>query len=85
MKKNVDIYFKLINNKWIFEIVQGDYRFVSGAKELKEAEEIAYNKLNKMNNVGTIHSTYVPGKHTPASMGKMPDNFQEPLTDQVVI
>jgi len=32
-----------------------------------------------------IHTTYNPGKHISSSNGKMPANFQEPLTDQADI
>ena len=85
MKQNVEIKFSLNNDKWIFEIIKGEYRYVAGAKELKEAEALAYNKLNLMSNIGTIHTTYNPGKYVPSSNGKMPANFQEPLTEQDVI
>lgn len=85
MKQNVEINFSLTNNKWIFEIIKGSYRYVAGSKKLKDAEILAYNKLNLMSNIGTIHTTYSPGKYVPSSNGKMPANFQEPLTDQGII
>jgi len=32
-----------------------------------------------------LHTTYNPGKYVSSSNGRMPANFQEPLTDQDVV
>ena len=85
IKKNITINFKLINDKWTFEICNGDHRYVAGAKDLKDAETKAFERVKSIPNLGMIHTTYNPGKYVSSSNGKMPANFQEPLTDQDVI
>lgn len=63
MKNNITINFKLINDKWTFEICNGDYRYVAGAKDLKDAENKAFERVNLISNVGIVHTTYNPGKN----------------------
>ena len=85
MKNDITINFKLINDKWTFEICNGNHRYVAGAKDLKDAETKAFERIKSIPNLVMIHTTYNPGKYSPSSNGKMPANFQEPLTEQDVI
>ena len=85
IKNNITINFKLINDKWTFEICNGNHRYVAGAKDLKDAETKAFERVKSIPNLVMIHTTYNPGKYSPSSNGKMPENFQEPLTEQDVI
>ena len=85
IKNNITINFKLINDKWTFEICNGNHRYVAGAKDLKDAETKAFKRIKSIPNLVMIHTTYNPSKYSPSSNGKMPANFQEPLTEQDVI
>jgi hypothetical protein len=85
IKNNITINFKLINDKWTFEICNGNHRYVAGAKDLKDAETKAFERVKSILNLVMIHTTYNPNKYSPSSNGKMPANFQEPLTEQDVI
>ena len=78
MKNNITINFKLINDKWIFEICNGNHRYVGGAKDLKDAEYKAFEKIKSIPNLGMIHTTYNPGK----SIKKSTISYEEELVDQ---
>jgi hypothetical protein len=78
MKKNITINFKLINDKWTFEICNGEHRYVAGAKDLKEAEAKAFERVKSIPNLGMIHTTYNPGK----SIQLPKISYEEELIDQ---
>ena len=70
MKDDVIVKFKQINNKCIFEITKGNYKYAAGNINLAEAENAAYKIINKFQNIGTIHTIYEPGKYV--NVAKIP-------------
>ena len=63
MKDDVIVKFKKLNSKYIFEIIKENYKYAAGSNSLAEAENAAYDIINNLKNVGTIHTIYESGKH----------------------
>ena len=78
IKNNITINFKLINDKWIFEICNGDHKYVAGAKDLKDAEAKAFERVKSIPNLRMIHITHDPGK----SIKRPIISYEEELIDQ---
>ena len=61
-REDVTITFTLKNNKWHLQVSQGKYAYAAAAQSLEDAENKAYEYLNKLSNSGTVHTIYNPGK-----------------------
>lgn len=63
MSEEISVVFRLKNGKWHFQVSQNKYAYAAAALTLEDAESKAYQYINKLKSTGTIHTTYIPGKH----------------------